>query len=708
MSFGIDFRKAFRKNRNSIALDNLQTNRTRDPENSKAHHIFGLDTTSEIVRNNSVSSTSTTKLRSVGFSDATTAAGSADSYTAESKAQFIYDELKRKPSTLLVKRQPGSDSRAETVQLQPSIDSLRSFYDRNRAPIQVSQQTSDSSSRDFALRRGAPSIISGTSQEMEHSRQLRFFSRMSRSKQDKKHLSPYDAAPTTVNSSQPSITPSLYDTRSEAGDSMVSQSSVSRISITRSMPKTTKSLRSKTSAADMQHAVIPPKQPETYDPTRAKVNIRRPKVGAKNWFDSLESDSDEEQITEPQLKTEFEAVVVKAFEEDQIGTLPIRSSSRSYPSRKAQNISTTPQTPLLTEKHSQSTLRSNSRRKKVKKPSRLQRADLTKESVLCLTSSDDEDTISEPLSAASYQELARREIRDSLMNAPFDPLVEIGQAMIVDPRQSENLLQSLRRNRNEAPEIPQRTTSRMMTYLDDRSTETLTQNDLLKSFPYTPSDPAASARDSLASEEDSIMSTKMMTVTRQEEQLIAAMRLKKCAMKRAQAKAHRQSALQILEHDSDRFTEASRSALPVRSPSRISQNQPRADHARHAVRSDSVTTIQTDSLKNPSIRSSVATYLTEGSVDYHLPRRNQSTRHRNRESGIYQRPSPSTRDTFLSEMTVGSTDDETDSLWTPTARTSHVVVLDPLDRQMLREEIPSQLFMERPFIGWERALQTAH
>ena len=708
MSLGFDLRRALRRNSHSIAFD-IQVTGPKDCENSKARHILGLDETSETVRSNSVSSTSTRKLQSVGFSDATTAAGSAYS-TTEPKGDR-HPKLGRDPAILLLHPdQLESQSNSQSLRAKKSHESLRSTYDRTKAPIQVAQQTSDSSSRDFALRRGAPSIISAKSQEMEHSRQLRFFSRTSRSKQHKKHLSPYKTALSTINSSQPSFTPSIYDTRSEAGDSVTSQSSVSRISVTRATSKPThsvQSLKSKTSAAGLRPSSSSHQQTEDPDPARAKVNVRRPKVGAKNWFDSLESDSDEEAATEPQLKSDFEAVVVKAFEGERLNAHPLRSSPY-VPSHKSIHLDQSkPQTPVLSEQHSQSTLLTNSRHKRTKKLNRLQIADLTKESVLCLTSSDDEDSMSEPLSAASYQEFARREIRDSLMNVPFDPRVEIGQALTIDPRDSENLLQVLRADKKEAPVIPRRTTSRMMTYLDDQSTETLTPNDLLRSFPHTPSEPSASARESLVSEDDSIMSTKMMTVTRQEEQLIAAMRLKKCAMKRAQAKAHRQSALQILEHDSERYSEASRSAVPLRSPSRALHAKPRFPQAQHNFRSDSVTTIQTDSLKNPSIRSSIATYLTEGSFDSHLPR-SQSSRNRFRESAIYAREPQPLRDTFLSEMTVGSTDDENDSLGTPTARTSHVVVLDPLDRQMLREEIPSQLFMERPFIGWERALQAAH
>ncbi|KAK5330935.1 hypothetical protein LTR70_000257 [Exophiala xenobiotica] len=732
MSPTLDVKRAFRKSKYVKPTEEPPTQQLTDTTDRKARHILGLDATHiDSGRNNSTSSTSTTKLPSVTFSDATTAAVSAGSTTDTLKDEPSHPDYSRKASSVLLKGHRTPEIHDIQIKPQVSNTSLRSFYDKSRAPLSVSQQTSDSSTRDFALRVGVPSILSTPSQEMEHSKQLRFFSRSQKSKHDKTKLGPHEPRPGTT-ASQRSL--ASFETRSDAGESVASQPSVSRVSVTKgilkSTPKSPAPSKHQTDAAESLAGLN-----AKVDPARAKVNVRRPKAGARNWFDSLDSDSSDGESTklEPQLNEDFAIEVEAAFDCNGIDRFSPRRSSKapmvySPVTAKAIQTSDQPKSGDFQELIPKASLPKRSRKPKV---NRLAVVDLTKQSIL-LSSSDDEDEEQHLLAPTSYQELARMEIRESLMNGAWDEsAIELGQAMAVDTKEPERLLQQMPNNASTMPAASRQVSSRHLTYLDDRSSGALTQHhDLLTSFPRTPSETPSrgtSVRESIGSEDASVFSTKLMTVTRQEEDLIAAMRLKKTAMKRAQAVAHRQGALQILELDSNKALKSrkqrekrlDRLPAPVApsSPLRLSYLASPSTLRHGSLRPDSGTTFQSDSIQQPSVRSSMATYLSEGSEDLQLPYSSidglpiGSTSMPQR---MKARPDMAARDTFLSEKTTTTTDTASYSEWSPSGsnsvRGSHVVVLDPLERQLLREEIPSQLFMEPPFLGWEaRAnFQIAH
>ncbi|RMZ77804.1 hypothetical protein DV737_g4167, partial [Chaetothyriales sp. CBS 132003] len=55
------------------------------------------------------------------------------------------------------------------------------------------------------------------------------------------------------------------------------------------------------------------------DPTCVKVNICKPKAGAKYWFDGLEDDSSEdEDFDEPEFEQNFVLGIESDFQNDQI------------------------------------------------------------------------------------------------------------------------------------------------------------------------------------------------------------------------------------------------------------------------------------------------------------------------------------------------------------------------------------------------------
>lgn len=729
-------KRAFSRTSNPKTMNEPRQYAYGDTNDFKARHILGLDIAHlRPTRKNSVSSTSTNKLRSVTFSDATTAAvTAADLSNCEKETTST---LSRKSSSLYLKRNKKSELQTDTIKPKASSSSLRSFYDKSRAPLAVSQQTSESSSRDFALRKGAPSVISTSTQETEHSRQLRLISTSHGSSSQLGDIAELSST-RFCDSPSKSTAASVVGTVTDTAGSVSSQPSTSRISILRSpAPEDTEVLNKPKRFSRVLHP-FPVTKPVA-DPARAKINVRRPKAGTKNWFDSLDTDSSEDESTprEPQLAENLALGLTSVSQQRQIDRIPLRKSSyRSgtlrleVPGITVTDHHVTQQSPDDAHRISRKDSRDSVTRKR--KISAFENIDLTQQSVLCLDSSDDEDEHdASPFSPATSN---RESFRSSIMSGPWDNAqIDTSRARPVSTADSEKILQKLQTEHLRKPSPLRSAGKRTITYLEDCSTDTITQeDDLLTSFPQTPTDThslGTSLRDSILSEEeDGSTSTKLMTVTRQEENLIAAMRLKKTAMKRALSTVHRQAALNTLEREN-----TSSSTRPVghrRTGSLNGKGKPGSptsqrriqSHStslspRHSQRTDSVTTFQSESNTQQSVRSSVATYLSEGSEDLQLPYSistvnglpTSSTR-LPQPSSIQSEDTPRrNRDTFLSEMTTST---RTASLRerSPSVRESHIVELDPVNRQMLREDIPSQLFMERPFIGWEAqaSMQQAH
>lgn len=720
MTLTLDVRRMFRSTTVSKAPASAGTLHFKEGENLKARHILGLDSTSLNAsgRDDSVSSTATSKQRGVTFSDATTAVVSTGS-TADETDEGYASGLKRKGSSLLLKTNRKTNLQSNSLRPQVSDSSLRSFYDKSRIPLSVSQQTSDSSSRDFALRRGAPSIISNSSQEKEHIKQLRLLSKNHKSPGDRRKQLANESAPSRA-SSLKSTASSIFEHNSNAEGSQVSKPSTARISITRMPVPEGLILPSPIShSVEQEHPYAMVKT--TVDPTQARINVRRPKVGTRNWFDNIDSDSSEgeDNCLEPRLETDFAVGMGDAYENGHTRHVPSRTSSTALESPRAKHTKKQDQR-LSSQQDAKELLKMaekyelvDSHRRRKHNP--FEAADLTHQSLLWLSSSEDSDTESEQ----QHLRTPKTKIRDSLVNGSWDESETVYGKAVVGAKSPEVVVKDIRTHGINA-NIPKRKGSKLklQTYLEDESTTTLTHHDLLTSFPETPVDDvsrAPSLRDSMLSESESMTSTKVMTVTRQEETLIAAMRKKKIALKKARAVNDRNDALRVLEQNAGSVVDPPRSMLqklqPQASKRQSVATSKRLSAVRNASRQDSVTTIQTDSMAGQSVRSSIATYLSEGSEDLQLPY-----------SSIYGLPMGSSvirpslspnrrrepRDTFLSEMTVDSTITASSGGERPgSTRDSHVVLLDAIDRQMLvREDIPSQLFLEPPYVGW--SIQAAH
>ena len=404
--------------------------RQKDRREGKLHDVLGA-TEADIntARNQSVTSAATTKLQSNSLSDATTEAG----HSPHDKVPQI-PELHLKASSVLLHDEfdqgPDTASSTRSVRLRnyDSSSTLHSHYDARKAPLAVSQQTSESSRRDLALRKGKPAMVKSTSSEQDSHRQLKFFqSSKSRSNADSKKLS--KTRPQTGYTLPPeSLTPPDWR-------SLVDQPSTPKTTRTSKSTKSTRSTRSMIDASKMHKGVRfhqPPPVPlpppdslavdiktkssllEPMDPACVKVNIRKPKVGAKHWFDGHVGDSSEdESIDEPEFQQNFVIGIQSAFQNDQIkanssdaSTITTRQlsstistdsgstpRSRIFPARQLVREDP-PRIAVLSAKASKSNLSSVSQTQSQKsRLDPLADKDLNQSSVLNLSSSDDEDDV---------------------------------------------------------------------------------------------------------------------------------------------------------------------------------------------------------------------------------------------------------------------------------------------------------------------------
>lgn len=88
-----------------------------------------------------------------------------DRWELESGVLPRHQQLRGKPSSTLLGQhygdEPGTDTSSSSRRMnrEGSSSTLKSYYDRQKSPLAISQQTSASSSRDLALRKGCPPVV---------------------------------------------------------------------------------------------------------------------------------------------------------------------------------------------------------------------------------------------------------------------------------------------------------------------------------------------------------------------------------------------------------------------------------------------------------------------------------------------------------------------------------------------------------------------
>ena len=356
-----------------------------------------------------------------------------------------------------------------------SSSTLRSYYDASKAPPAISQQTSESSRRDFALRRGLPQVISPPLSRHKEDRMeqsgLRKRITVASGNGSRTRLEEPDLTklfPQPQGQKEVLLSPHrLVSSPSTA--SALSEDPFALPHLPENVPR--KDARggneSKTTLLTVKQQRSSSTLGSAYDYSTAKLNQRRPKKGIKNWFDDFDEDDDDGfgrvKEDEPPLldrqEKSFRArrshapeplMASPDLEEKLVVPHQSRSSQRWSKASIAIKSAIRPVTPKRSNSNfSSTTTDAKARPKSVGRQSmasskksgsntQMEQANLQKESVLALTSSDDEseeENVRNGLGKPSQK--AEQSHRDSVIKAyDSDETVEICDAETVTAKRS--------------------------------------------------------------------------------------------------------------------------------------------------------------------------------------------------------------------------------------------------------------------------------
>jgi hypothetical protein len=352
---------------------------------------------------------------------------------------------------------PVSNPRPNRLRKEQSSCTLRSYYDRKQLPVAVSQQTSASSARDFALRKGFPPVIPTLHRDVSCP-QTPDPTTPTKRGTTKKRPSRLDFSllfPKPLPQSGPLLSPQRYT------DSPPPLSENSEMPF-KGLP--TQSLLADNEASNPRNLSTPRQtrtshqQPKKVVPSFAKTNAQKPRGGVLNWFDGLEGNiSEDDADCEPDMEPNF---VETAFQTISPQTTPgtvfqaafkpentVRANCGADQQSSALGKTSTPckVTPVENPR-----LRDASHKWEVKasiatkgkssavghSPGHasavMDMTDLHEESVLCLSSSEDEDEVARKVNQRRIFDQRAPLLRDSLGIDSIDSDVEIGTAQAVN------------------------------------------------------------------------------------------------------------------------------------------------------------------------------------------------------------------------------------------------------------------------------------
>jgi hypothetical protein len=540
-------------------------------------------------------------LRSVNEYD-----GKSQCSTTPSASPEYRRKVLTKPDRAVASR-AASKHQPHPLKKERSSSTLRSYYDRTKSPLVVSQQTSASSARDFALRKGCPPVIPAMQRDAsgpQHGEPSGYMTKLSKgglkrrpSRLDLSMLFPKPAA-----RAGPMLSPHRY-TDSPPPLSVTSEAPLQEANI--------KPFCYQGHQSQMKDQELPRQAqgfdhlPRPIDPSFAKINIQKPRPGVQHWFDASEGNvSDEDGDGEPDMRPDF---VETAFRMGSGTATPARACQiekepQRAPPRQvldddpfgpslaiiAPKSRTPPNNQLREALHnwevrskSASGAKWNSAAHSQKSASTaLKVANLNEESVLCLSSSEDDDEnekLPEPrLPLGQHGPF----LRDSLGVDSIDSDVEIGTAKAINTsllRSIKPLSQSssLRDNssvkakskvqRLKAVDIPDRRSSRQGVpknehqFLSTNSDDSTAKAFAIDSFDHDSISSKRSTRTAPAVSEKP--PPLIMALTQQEASLLEALRSKRASM--------RQNIL----------IEATRIGSDAGSCPRVTLSQPPNDHA---------------------------------------------------------------------------------------------------------------------------------
>jgi hypothetical protein len=510
---------------------------------------------------------------------------SVNTYDAESQRSFTasFGREDRQNSSGKPDRaaggRTGADLHRNKLKKEQSSSTLRSYYDRKKLPLAVSQQTSASSARDFALRKGCPSVIPNLQADLSCPCPLKAgIISLTSKKANKKRPTHLDFSmlfPKPLPRSGPLLSPQRY-TNSPPPLSATSEVPFQEV---HSQPLLCDSERreggERATPAPDQCLRLPI---VTEGSSLAKTNQQKPRMGVHNWFDGLEGDlSDDGANREPDMQPDF---VETAFR-----TAPDRLESKTEPSPKPEpepekygwphngadrqssvgrKSPISPNVEVVHKSHVREALHKwevNAKSAKGGKwstrgqPRRntsmaLDQADLHEESMLCLSSSDEDEGNTRKEDQRQVLEQRGPFLRDSIGVESIDSDIEIGTAQAVNTsflRTSKPLAQSssirgnsLIRTRSKAQrlkavDIPDRHSSRQGIPLNEHNFMSANSNaGVLRASSGDQDDQESlsskrSAR--TASTRAQTQSPLIMALTPQEASLLEAMRSKRASMR---------------------------------------------------------------------------------------------------------------------------------------------------------------------------------
>lgn len=213
--------------------------------------------------------------------------------------------VKNQPSSPLLgdrfhKGSPGTESMSNSPSPRPhfygSSSTLRSYYDPAKSPLSISQQTSASSARDMALRKGHRSIASPLSHDVsnEVSPNIEDDGRSDADHAPSRRPAQLDF-PNGFPKAQLSSLPIISPDEVTKAPSQLSHSS-SQHSASSSRPNWWKRKSAKESKSKKGNPTPEDARLDQFDLglESLKTNIRKPKAGTRHWFDGVDEDHNQD------------------------------------------------------------------------------------------------------------------------------------------------------------------------------------------------------------------------------------------------------------------------------------------------------------------------------------------------------------------------------------------------------------------------------
>ncbi|KAL8723069.1 MAG: hypothetical protein Q9225_000540 [Loekoesia sp. 1 TL-2023] len=364
------------------------------------------------------------------------------------------------------KESPGTDSTTNSPSSRPhfygSSSTLRSYYDPAKSPLSISQQTSASSARDMALRKGYPSISSPLSRDVsnEISPSATDDNRRPATDHDLTrgpvHLDLSKFSPKHQTSAVPIISPDEVS----KSPSQLSYSS-SQQSASSGRPNWWKRKQAKES--ESKKAKASPDEPrlDQFDLglDSLKTNIRKPRAGTRHWFDGVGDDNapdtQEGQLDPDKTHRQFwnrrldnlrpdnRDSSARDLEQGDVNEPSLNDPAMSVPAKMRHGLQDSP--PEETPNHTkQPKTRSRS--------STVAEVDLSNHSFLELSSSDDEES---ERSAIQPRDQRRHRIRDSIDQNAIGEDVLVSSAERIRPVKPKSVVNaSPRRSKRGSEVIP--------------------------------------------------------------------------------------------------------------------------------------------------------------------------------------------------------------------------------------------------------------